>query len=147
MKATLKNYRQSPRKVRLVADLVSGKSVDRALSELKFTPKRASLMLSKLIESAVSNAKDKDKVEKESLFVKNIQVNAGKTLQRSLPMSRGRAFRIHKRSSHITISLEEKSKIPAYAKASAGKQKSNPSERTRVRADVKNQKKTLNPKT
>lgn len=105
MKAILKNYRQSPRKVRLVADLIRGKSVKRAESELAFTPKRASLVLSKLINSAVANAKVKEGISKDSLYIKDIQVNEGRTLHRSMPMSRGRAFRIHKRSSHIDIKL------------------------------------------
>jgi len=105
MKATLKNYRQSPRKVRLVANLVKGKGVDRALAELQFTSKRASATLSKLIASAVANAKNKDKQESNTLYIKNIEVNEGRTLHRSMPMSKGRAFRIRKRSSHVNVEL------------------------------------------
>ncbi|PIP87131.1 50S ribosomal protein L22 [Candidatus Campbellbacteria bacterium CG22_combo_CG10-13_8_21_14_all_36_13] len=105
MKATLKNYRQSPRKVRLVASLIKGKAVNRALDELRFTPKRASDAISKLINSAVSNAKSKEGVDADKLFIKSIQVNEGRTLHRSMPMSRGRAFRIRKRSSHIDVEL------------------------------------------
>ncbi len=107
MKATLKQYRQSPRKVRLLAGLIRGKSVNRALSELKYTPKRASHTITKLIESAVSNASSTGK-DKNDLFIKDVQVNEGKTLYRVLPMSRGRAFRIRKRTSHVDIVLGEK---------------------------------------
>jgi len=107
MKATLKNYRQSPRKVRLVAGLIKGKAVNRALDELKFTPKRASDAIAKLINSAVSNAKGKGETNADNLFIKSIQVNEGRTLHRSMPMSKGRAFRIRKRSSHIDLVLEE----------------------------------------
>ena len=110
MKANLKNYRQSPRKVRLVANLVRGKGVNRALAELRFTPKRASAVLGKLISSDVANAKNKDRKESDTLYIKNIEVNEGRTLHRSMPMSKGRAFRIRKRSSHISLSLAEKVK-------------------------------------
>ena len=108
MKAYLKNYRQSPRKVRLVADSVRGKDVERALTELRYVPKRASHVMKKLIESAISNAVTNHGREKDNLFIQNIRVDEGVTLKRMIPMSRGRAFGINKRTSNITLELGEK---------------------------------------
>jgi large subunit ribosomal protein L22 len=105
-KATLSDYRQSPRKVRLVADMVRGKQVDEALSILTYVPKRAGLPLKKLLSSAISNAKNLS-LPTETLIVKKISVDPGKTLYRRQPMSRGRAFAIRKRTSHVGIVLAE----------------------------------------
>lgn len=104
MKAKLSNYRQSPRKVRLVTDLVKGKKVKEALVQLEFTPKRASMPILKLLESAVSNAKNMGK-EADELRVVNIEVNEGATLKRIMPRARGSASRINKRTSHVTLTL------------------------------------------
>ncbi|MEK7152264.1 MAG: 50S ribosomal protein L22 [Patescibacteria group bacterium] len=106
MKAILKNYRQSPRKVRLVADFLRGKKVSLALREVNFLSKRAAPPLRKLIESAVANAKENFGIEKEDLMIKEIQVNKGLTLKRSLPRAFGRASAIHKHSSHVSIILD-----------------------------------------
>jgi large subunit ribosomal protein L22 len=108
MKATLKNYRQSPRKVRLVADLVRGKRADESLLTLEFTPKRASDTVSKLIESAVANAVNNDNKKRENLFVSEITVDEGFTIKRHRPRARGRASKIRKRTSHITVTLTDK---------------------------------------
>ena len=108
MKATLKTYRQSPRKVRLVADAIRGKEVSQALAALRFLTKRAADPLKKLLESAVANAKAGSGVSAEKLTVKSITVDKGRTLKRSMPRARGSASRINKRTSHITISLGEK---------------------------------------
>ena len=108
MKSYLKNYRQSPRKVRLVADAVRGKKVEVALRDLAFITKRATDPIAKLIESAVANAKNNFNANVENLFVKEIQVNKGITLKRIMPRARGSAARINKRSSHVSITLEEK---------------------------------------
>ena len=105
VKASLKNYRQSPRKVRLIADLVRGKKVNRALIILKNAPKRAALPLRKLIESAVANAKN-DNLSSESLVIKKITVDGGPTLFRRRPRARGAAYVIRKRTSHIGVELE-----------------------------------------
>jgi large subunit ribosomal protein L22 len=105
MKANLKNYRQSPRKVRLVADLVRGKKVSQALLELKFLPKRATEVISKLISSAVANAEHNFKVSAEDLFIKEITVDKGITLKRYRPRARGVAKRINKRTSNIALTL------------------------------------------
>ena len=108
MKAELYNYRQSPRKTRLVADMIRGKRVSDALVQLEFLTKRASTVFSKLINSAVANAVHNNKVAQDKLFIKEIQVNKGITMKRVRPRSRGMANRINKRTSIITVVLGEK---------------------------------------
>ncbi len=107
MKAFLKNYRQSPRKVRLVADLLKGKRVSEAFVHLGALPKRASLPIAKLLASAVANAKQAG-ISDENLIVANVTVNKGIVLKRSMPRARGSASRINKRTSHVTLTLMEK---------------------------------------
>lgn len=102
--ASLSNYRQSPRKVRLVADLIRGKSADRALALLATLPKRASDPMAKLLKSAIANSKG----EAGQLYVSSIQVNGGIVFKRSMPRARGRASAIRKRTSHITLALSQK---------------------------------------
>ncbi|MCD5381468.1 MAG: 50S ribosomal protein L22 [Candidatus Pacebacteria bacterium] len=108
MKAFLKNYRQSPRKVRLIADLVRGKSVSDALTTIQFVHKRASDPFAKVIKSAVANAKDQGVKDADKLFIKTVAVNKGTVLRRSMPRARGSASRINKRNSHILVELGEK---------------------------------------
>jgi large subunit ribosomal protein L22 len=105
--AQLNNYRQSPRKVRVVADALRGKSVKEAKNSLDFIVKRATGPLHKLLNSAIANAKNMG-ANTENLFVKSITVNAGKILYRRLPAAHGSAHPIHKRTSHIKIVLIEK---------------------------------------
>lgn len=107
IKAELNNYRQSPRKVRVVADTVRGKSVEDAITLLSFVPKRAGLPLQKLVASAVANAKNLS-IPTENLVVKSISVNAGATLYRRRPRSRGMANPIRKRTSKVSVVLAEK---------------------------------------
>ena len=107
MKAFLKNYRQSPRKVRLVAGLIRGKSVPVAIAELDFLAKRASAPLKKLLLSAVANAKQAGK-EKENLLIKELRVDKGITMKRMMPAAMGTGHRINKRTSHLTLVLAEK---------------------------------------
>jgi large subunit ribosomal protein L22 len=107
MKAFLKNYRQSPRKVRLVAELIKGKRVADALLILDTLPKRASGPVSKLLMSAISNAKQAS-IKEDNLFVENVTVNKGIVLKRSMPRARGSASRINKRTSHVALLLIEK---------------------------------------
>ncbi len=106
MKAELKNYRQSPRKVRVVADMVRGKKVSDALRDLGFLVKRATGPLAKLISSAESNARQAGIMGE--LFIRDIAVLKGVTLKRIHPVSRGRAHRINKRSSHVRVTLDAK---------------------------------------
>lgn len=108
MKAILKQYRQSPRKVRLVADLIKGKNVEQALTELEFVAKRASLPMKKLLQSAVASARHNFKKEKENLFVKEVTVDKGPILHRWMPRARGRATPINKRTSHVVLTLGER---------------------------------------
>jgi large subunit ribosomal protein L22 len=115
-KATLSNYRQSPRKVRVVANLVRGKRAADAMDTLSFVPKRASAPIQKLLASAIANAKNLS-IPLENLVVKEISVNGGKILYRSLPMARGRAFPLRKRTSHVTLTLEER--VPKQKKTKA----------------------------
>lgn len=107
MKAFLKNYRQSPRKVALVAGLIKGKRVADALVSLDNLPKRASLPIKKLLISAISNAKQAG-INEENLFVENITVNKGIVMKRIMPRARGSASRINKRTSHVMLTLIEK---------------------------------------
>jgi large subunit ribosomal protein L22 len=107
VKAELKNYRQSPRKVRLVVDLVRGKKVKDALGLLSVTTRRSSLPIKKLIESAIANAKHNFNLESADLFVKEISVNEGVTMYRSMPRARGSSAPIRKRTSRVLVILDE----------------------------------------
>lgn len=107
VKAKLNNLRIAPRKTRLVADLVRNKTVMEAESILNFTVKKASLPILKLLNSAVSNAKNNFQLDKENLFVSKITVDGGPMLKRWMPRARGRASEIMKRTSHVTLMLSE----------------------------------------
>ncbi len=107
MKAFLYNYRQAPRKVRLVAGLVKGKSVAGAIAELDFLAKRAGLPIKKLLLSAVANAKNMG-IEVENLFIKELRVDKGLTMKRMMPAAMGTGHRINKRTSHLSLLLGEK---------------------------------------
>ena len=124
MKATLKNYRQSPRKVRLVANVVKGKKVTEALEALDFINKRANLPIKKLIASALANAIF-SKADTANLYVKDLTVNKGIVMKRAQPMARGRAFPIRKKTSIITVVLdiktENKKKVKKAVKTEAVK--------------------------
>ncbi len=98
----------APRKVRVVADSIKGKSVKEAENTLKFLGRRPKFPLEKLLKSAVSNAKNNFNIESAKLFVKDIRVDTGPTLKRRLPRARGMATPINKRSSHVTIVLSAK---------------------------------------
>lgn len=104
--AQLSNYRQSPRKVRLVASLIRNKRADKALDVLDFATKRSAGPIKKLVLSAVANAKNAG-LNTELLFVKEIRVDAGPVLKRMMPRARGRGFPILKRTSRVSITLAE----------------------------------------
>ena len=108
MKARLKNYRQAPRKVQLIASFVRGKSVTRALTDLSHLNKRAAKSFKKLIESAAANAKEAHGLNREQLIIKEARVDKGFIFTRFRPRSRGRAAPIRKRTSRISIALEER---------------------------------------
>lgn len=107
MKAYLKNNRQSPRKVRLVADLIKGKTVPEALVQLEVSDKKASDALKTLLNSAIANAKESKGLSAENLMVKDVRVDAGIVMKRSMPRARGSAYPIKKRNSHVSLVLEE----------------------------------------
>lgn len=107
MKAYLKNYRQSPRKVRLVADMIRGKDINLALSSLDMLAKRASLPIKKLLSSAISNAVNMG-ISRDNLFIKEFRVDKGIVMKRMMPAAMGSAHRINKRTSHLSVVLAEK---------------------------------------
>jgi large subunit ribosomal protein L22 len=109
--AVLRNCPTSPRKMRLMADLVRGVGVKRALDVLKYSPKEASDRMEKLLRSAISNWQNKNegvRMEDADLFVKEVFVDSARVLKRLRPAPQGRAHRIRKRSNHVTIILESK---------------------------------------
>ena len=111
--AKLNNVPTSPRKMRLIADLIRGMGVDLALNTLKFDSKIGSKKLEKLLLSAISNWQEKNKEEKiedAELYIKEIYVNGGKMIKRLRPAPQGRAHRIRKRSNHVTIVLDSLNK-------------------------------------
>jgi len=108
--AKLRYLRISPRKVRLVADLVRGETVERAQTILGFTQKRAALPILKLLKQCVANAKNNLQVDEKNLYISQILVDEGIKLKRYLPRARGKADVIHKKTSHITLVLDEVTK-------------------------------------
>jgi len=114
----------SPRKMRLVIDLIRGKAVEDALSILHFAPKHAARAAEKVLRSAISNIQNKDqsgRVDTATLFVKEAFVDGGPMQKRVLPAPMGRAFRIRKRSNHVTIVVSQREKAEATAAAAAKK--------------------------
>jgi large subunit ribosomal protein L22 len=108
MKAILTNYRQAPRKVRLIGDLIVGKEVDRALAELTLLTKRGAAPMRTLLSSALANAVHNNSASGSDLFVKSVRVDKGLVLKRMMPRARGRGFPIHKHNSHVVIELAPK---------------------------------------
>jgi len=109
--ARLRNEPTSPRKMRLLADLIRGKEVELALNMLKFSTKHPSVPLEKLLLSAIDNWKQKNEgqdVESANLYVKTIFVDGGRMLKRMLPAPQGRAYRVRKRSNHVTIVVDSR---------------------------------------
>ena len=105
--ATLKFARISARKVKIVADLLRGKSVEEAQRIVKFAPKASAELLEKLLNSAIANAENNHFMNRANLYVAEIYANQGPTLKRIRPAAKGSAVRIRKRTSHITIVLRE----------------------------------------
>lgn len=106
--ATAKHVRISSRKVKIVIDLIRGKSVEEAEAILTYTPKAAAEPTLKVLRSAIANAENNLDMDKETLYVAEIYANQGPTLKRYRPRARGSASRILKRTSHITVILDEK---------------------------------------
>lgn len=107
-KAQARFVRIAPRKARIVMNLIRGKSVDEALSILRFIPKRASRIIEKVIRSAAANAEHNHEMSRSDLYVFKAYVDEGPTLKRFRPRALGRATRIRKRTSHITVVLRER---------------------------------------
>ena len=107
-RATLRYARISPRKVGIVMDLIRNKPLDEALAILQYTPKAACEPLLKLVNSAAANAENNFNMDRNSLYVAECYVCPGPTLKRIMPRDHGRAYRILKRTSHMTVMLKEK---------------------------------------
>ncbi len=107
VRASVNYVRVSPRKAKLVVDLIRGKSAEDALNILSVTPKVSAKIVEKLVRSAVANASQDRNVDVDTLFIDTIYVNEGPTLKRFRPRAMGRAGKIRKRSSHITVILRE----------------------------------------
>jgi large subunit ribosomal protein L22 len=109
--ASLQNVPTSPRKMRLVTDMIRGKEVNQALDMLKFSTKEVTIRVEKLLLSAIANWKEKNegkRIEDANLYVKSIFVDSGRVLKRLRPAPQGRAHRIRKRSNHVTILVDSK---------------------------------------
>jgi large subunit ribosomal protein L22 len=107
-RAVARYVRVSPRKARLVVDLIRGKSVADAAAVLKFTPRAAAEDVEKVLHSAVANAEKNLKIKADDLYVARTFVDEGPTLKRIRPRAQGRAFRINKRTSHITVVVKQR---------------------------------------
>ncbi len=107
VRAVTRYVRVSPRKARLVTELIKGKPVEEALITLKFVPKKGARLVRKTLQSAVANAEQNPNIDVDTLYIKRIYVDEGPSMKRWRPRAMGRATRILKRSSHITVILDE----------------------------------------
>ena len=107
-RAIAKYVRMSPMKVGVVLDLIRGKNVNEAFAILQYTPKEAAVVINKVLKSAVANAENNHDLNVENLYVAETFVGDGPTLKRFRPMDHGKAFRINKRTSHITVVVKER---------------------------------------
>jgi len=107
-RARTRHVRMSPQKARLVVDLIRGKGVEEAIGVLEFNPRKASRVIAKTLKAAIANAETTQNVDVDALYVKAAFVDAGRTQKRFMPRAHGRATRIVKRSSHVTIVVDER---------------------------------------
>ena len=105
-RATLNRFRESPRKVRMVANMIRGRSVDDAMSILRLQQRKAAKMLSKVLGSAIANATENEKADSDKLVVTQVNIDGGPVQKRWMPRSMGRANRINSRTSHVTIVVD-----------------------------------------
>ncbi len=122
--AKLNNYPTSPRKMRLLADLIRGMEVEKALGVLQFNPKHPAVPLYKLLKSAINNWEQKNaeaKVEDAGLIVKTIMVDGGRVIKRMRPAPQGRGYRVRKRSNHVTLVVDARGENTKGKKAIAAK--------------------------
>jgi len=116
--ATLRNYPTSPRKMRLLADLIRGQKVEKVLAELEHNAKHPAVPLRKLVLSAIDNWKQKNEGGDESLlYIKTVMVDGARTLKRMRPAPQGRGYRVRKRSNHVTVIVDTMPETPAKKKA------------------------------
>lgn len=108
IKSTAKTLRIPPRKARIVIDLIRGKNVEEAAAILKFTPNVAAESVGKVLKSAIANAVNNNDMDETKLYVKACYANEGVTLKRFMPRAKGSASAIHKRTSHITVVVDER---------------------------------------
>lgn len=137
VKAILKYIRISPRKVRLTAGLIKKMTAQEALAQLNFLPGKSAKPISKLLKSAIANAKHNFKLDPENLYVSGIKVDQGPSLKRSMPRARGSASPILKRSSHVTLILRELSDSKKTIKSSFSKM---PESNVEKNKDIKDEK-------
>jgi len=147
--AKLRYLRIAPRKTRLVAELIRGKTIEEAQNILNFTRKRGSLPILKLLKQAIFDAKNNFQLEEKNLYISKILVDEGQKYKRTFPRARGKADEIQKKTSHITVFLDEivkkPKKRPSSAKATEGKGKKKP-EVKEVKEEVKEKIKIEKPK-
>jgi large subunit ribosomal protein L22 len=105
-RAFLKGFRESPRRVRMVAEMIRGKKAEDALSILAFQPRKAAKMLTKVLNSAIANATENDELDADALVVTKVEIDGGPTQKRWLPRSMGRANRLNRRTSHVTVTVD-----------------------------------------
>lgn len=134
-KATLRFLRMSPRKVRLVADMVRGETVDVAIGQLYHSKKAAARPVRKLIESAAANAVNNDKMQRGALFIQTITVDDGPTYKRFRPRAHGRAALLRKRTSHVNVIVAEKPELKKEEKKAPAKKA--PAKKTAAKATEK----------
>lgn len=125
--ATLSNYRQAPRKVALIADLIRGKRAEHALVVLAHLPKRGSDPMAKLVKSAIANARSKGAATAD-LFITRIEVGKGLVMKRTMPRARGRGAPIRKKMSHISLTVAEKPREKKAPQPRAKKKAETPAE-------------------
>ena len=144
--AKLRNYPTSPRKMRLLADLIRGHKVERALAILEHNPKHPAVPLRKLVLSAINNWKQKNESGDEGeLVVKTIFVDGARTLKRMRPAPQGRGYRVRKRSNHVTLIVDIKNKFNPDALVEEVKEEEAATEATETKTKVGKPKKALKP--
>jgi len=139
IKAKLNHLGMSPRKIRIIVQSIKGMKAEKATQQLLYLNKRGATPILKLLKSAIANADHNFNIDKDSLVVKNIQVDQGPTLKRWRPRAFGRAATIRKRTSHVTLELEGKEGMPVQKKDTPKQQKSAPSTKVKTKpvAEVK----------
>ena len=121
--ARARYVRDSPMKVRRVIELIKGRNANEALAVLRFAPQAASVQLAKVLQSAMANAENNLDLDPDTLWVKNATADEGPTLKRIRPRAQGRAYRIRRRTSHITVEVESRPKSAQRGKGGKSKQK------------------------